>query len=346
MAYISFQPSDNYNTSIYTGTAAEHLITGVGFQPDIVWSKNRTETWDHVVCNSVTGTGKRVDFNLPAAVATDVQSVKSFDSDGYTLGTSDEVNKSATTYGNWNFKMGTTTGIAGSPSITPTSYSFNATAGQSIITYTGNSTAGATLPHGLGVAPKMIIVKKTDASGSWGVYHNGMDATAPEDYYAFLNENAARVDALDYWNDTAPTSTLFYLGDSTVVNDSSNTYLAFCFAEVKGYSKFGTYVGNGNADGTFIYTGFRPAFFMTKSTTTVENWVLMDDKRQGYNVATDNTFPNVTAVEVEKVNSLLSNGIKMGNADGDTNTSGVTFIYAAFAEFPLVSSNNVPTVAR
>jgi len=211
-----------------------------------------------------------------------------------------------------------------------------------VIAYTGNSTAGATLPHGLGVAPDMIIVKRYNSVGPWTVYQQSLGPTK----FIEMNSNGAAQTATTRWNDTSPSSTLFYLGSHSEVNNSGDTYIAYCFASKKGYSKFGSYLGNGNGDGPFIYTGFRPAFFITKSTTTTQNWIVIDDKRYGYNMRNFNLFPNTVDAEVEKANRLVSNGVKMGVSDGDTNGSAVTFMYMAFAAFPLVSSNDVPGVGR
>ena len=344
MAYISFQPSDHYNTTIYTGTGGVQTITGVGFQPDFTWIKDRDVTKWHCQVDTVRGYSKYIYSNATSLEATVTDRLTSWNSDGFVLGAGVETNTNTNNLVSWNWKAGTTTGIAGSPDITPSSYSFNQTAGFSIIAYTGSGSAGDTIPHGLGVAPKMVIIKRLDSGSAWVCYHERIDATAPEDYHILLNANAVRVDSTGGWNDTAPSSTLITLGGDNVT--SSGTFIAYCFADIKGYSKFGSYEGTGDADGPFIYTGFRPAFFLLKSATAVENWYMLDNKRLGYNDANRFLFPDETAVEIAKTNSLLSNGVKMGTPDGSTNGSGQTFIYAAFAEFPLVSSNDVPGVAR
>ena len=351
MAYISFQPSDYFKAHLYTGTGASNAQTfpeTAAMKPDLTWIKNRDAADFNVLTDSIRGVTKYMQSNSTAAEVTNAESLKSFDSDGFTVGTQAEVNTNTEDFVSWNWKAGTTTGIDTTGStITPSSYSFNATSGFSVIAYTGNSTAGALVPHGLGVTPKMIIVKKVDGTDGWGVYHSGMDATAPEDYYAFLDSTAARVDST-MWNDTAPTSILFSLGSGGDVNSSSSTYIAYCFADVKGYSKFESYQGNGNANGSFTYTGFRPGFLMIKRINTGGQWMIFDDKRLGYNErnydfqASNSNAERTTGPWMD----ILSNGFKIRSTDTDFNGGGDTMVYAAFAAFPTVSSNNLPGVAR
>jgi len=347
-------PGIYFNPKLYTGTGSSLAVTGVGFQPDFTWIKNRDTTDINILTDAVRGATKYMNSAETAAEVTNTESLKSFDSDGFTVGTQVDVNTNTEDFASWNWKAGTTTGIAGSPSITPSSYSFNATSGFSIIAYTGNDTAGATLPHGLGVAPQMIIVKKVDATDLWAVYHQGMDATgtsiatAPEDYYMKLDLNTAKTDALDYWNDTAPTSSLFYLGDSTVVNASANTYVAYCFANVQGYSKFGSYVGNGNVVGAFVYTGFRPAYVMAKRSDGADNWLIWDNKRLGYNESNMWIYANLSLVEGPTYSyiNILSTGFQLTTTDTGWNAAAGSYIYMAFADSPIVNSNGVPTNAR
>jgi len=345
-AYITFQPKDYFSTVLYTATGSSLGVTGVGFQPDLTWIKNRDAADFHVWTDAVRGVTNYLQSNDTDAEVTDAETLKSFDSDGFTVGTTAEVNTNTEDYVSWNWKAGTTTGISGSPSITPSSYSFNATNGFSIIAYTGNGVAGATLPHGLGVVPKMIIVKKVGATDGWGVYHGSMHVTASEDYYMFLNTNAIRVDST-MWNDTAPTSTLFSLGSGGDVNNSGTTFIAYCFADIKGSSKFGGYVGNGNSNGPFIYTGFRPSMLILKNKERVDNWYLFDKGRLGYNPDNNQLYPNTTGTDATlDMVDIVSNGFKLKHSEWAINADGENFIYAAFAEFPIVSSNDVPTVAR
>ena len=341
-AYISFQPSDFFSPKLYTGTGSSNAITGVGFQPDMVWVKQRSGTEYHEVCDAVRGATKNIYPNANSAEGTNGQALKTFDADGYTLGTSLGWNQNTSTYVGWNWKAGTTTGLSGG-TITPTSYSINTTSGFGIYNYTGTGSAG-TIAHGLGVAPTMMIVKKYNTTGDWYVYHK--DMPSGNGYHLRLNANSAEASGTE-WNSTDPTSTVFSLGANSNVNASGATFIAYVFAPIKGYSKFGEYTGNGNADGTFVYTGFRPAFVLTKKTSGTDDWGLFDNKREGFNPENDVFYPNLTSAEVDNDSiNILSNGFKPRATHGWINQSGATYIYAAFAEFPFVSSNSIPTVAR
>jgi len=342
--YTTIDDAGSYfNPKLWVGSTSSNVITGVGFQPDWLWIKDRDSTANSVLTDAVRGTDSQLYSNSTSAEGTLSTVVTSFDSDGFTI------SPSYPTDGNdfvtWCWKAGTTTGIAGSPSITPNSYSFNATSGFSIIEYTGTGVA-ATLPHGLGVAPKMIIAKKTSGADGWGVYHAGMDAT-PEDYYMFLDTNAAKADST-MWNDTAPTSTLFSIGTGGDINGSSAVFIAYCFAEIQGFSKFGTYTGNGNADGPFIYTGFRPALLIIKRTDGTGGWRMYDINRLGYNVSNYQLAANVNSVaQTDVVLDIVSNGFKLRTSSASNdNGSGQAIIYAAFADAPLVNSSGVPVNAR
>ena len=343
MAYISFQPKDYFNTKLYTGTGSSNAVTGVGFQPDFTWIKNRNVTDFHVLTDAARGVTKYLKANDTTAETTNAESLKTFDSYGFTVGTMNEVNTNTENFASWNWKAGTTSGLTGG-TITPSAYSINTTSGFSAIAYTGTTTGGETIPHGLGVAPDMVIVKKLSTTSDWKVYHSGVDATAPQDYALTLNTTAARDDSVGPWYDTAPTSTLVTLGTDN--NSDSVTYIAYCFASIKGYSKLGAYTGNGNADGSFVYTGFRPSFVMVKKTAG-ESWAIIDDKRLGYNVANYQLFANATSIDTTETRAdIVSNGFKVRTTNGEYNTDTGTYVYAAFAEFPIVSSNDVPVVAR
>ena len=341
-----------FNPVLYTGTGAILGVTGTGFQPDAVWIKQRNGTGNNVFFDSVRGATEYFLVNTSAANNTSTtDNLTAFDSDGFTLGadSSGEVNASAgPIYVSYNWKAGTTTGIAGSPSITPSSYSFNATSGFSIIEYTGNGTSGATIPHGLGVAPKFILVKNV-AFSSWGVQQAAsfMGPTR----FMYFDEAQAEQSATDKWNDTAPTSTLVSLGDSSIVNTNTQAYMAYCFAEIQGYSKMGEYVSNGNADGPFIYTGFRPAFVIAKITDASDSWAMLDNKRAGYNNANYRLRVNQNTAESQASPSyidILSNGFKIRLVDQEINSTsaGAEYIYMAWAEAPLVNSSGVPVNAR
>ena len=326
-----------YNTTLYTGTGSELAVTGVGFSADFTWIKDRDGLGYHNLFDTVRGATKRIFSNVANAENTEAQSLKSWQSDGFTVGTHADCNTNTDDLVSWNWLAGTTSGIAGSPSITPTAYSFNQTSGFSIIQYAGTA-AAATLPHGLGVAPGLIMIKKTTESQSWGVYHKALGETK----YLVLDTTAGEATATAYWNDTAPTSTLFSVGDNHAVNQASKDFIAYCFADIKGYSKMGGYPGNGDADGTFVYTGFRPAFVLIKHYTPyAENWNIYDDKRLGYNPDNDALNPNVatTGYTTDDMN-IVSNGFKLTTTNSRVNDG--SYIYAAFASNPFVNSSGVP----
>ena len=330
-----------FNPVLYTGTGSELAVTGVGFQPDMTWIKARSIIKNHYLYDTVRGATKNLAPNDTDAEGTTAQGLKSWQSDGFTLGTSGGENDSSQTYVAWNWIMGTTTGIAGSPSITPSSYSFNATAGQSVIAYTGTGVA-ATLPHGLGVTPGLIMCKRLNGGDNWWVHVKSM--TGPQ--YLVLNGTGAVATATAVWNDTLPTSTLFSIGTDAGINASGGTYIAYCFAPIKGYSKFGVYTGNGNIDGPFVYTGFRPAMIIRKKNGT-DGWMLVDNKRLGYNPNNAYLFPDANQAESDITRiDLLSNGFKLRTTDAGDNGAGTDYLYMAWAESPLVNSEGVPTNAR
>ena len=258
--YISFQPSDFFSTKLYTGNDSTNAITGVGFQPDFTWLKYRNGTSTQTLQSSVIG-----DYYLSSANQdgkTAAPNWDSFDSDGFTvLGTNSNYNASGYSYCSWNWKAGTTSGISGG-TITPTAYSINTTSGIGMYEYDGNGTNGATIAHGLGAVPHMIWIKSTSNTTDWYCsHHNLNNSTNPWNYAYALNTTGA-----DYADtglyDTAPTSSLVTIGNVTNTNNSGKSYLMYVFVGKSGYSKFSVYKGTGNADGAFVYTGFRPAWFM------------------------------------------------------------------------------------
>ena len=343
-AFTTVDDSTSFiNPKLYTGTGSSLATTGVGFQSDFTWLKNRDQSDFWTVYDSVRGATKYVKSNADEVEVTNAESLKSFDSDGFTVGTMAEVNTSTENFVSWNWKMGSTTGIGGSPSITPTAYSFNATAGQSIILWTGTG-ANATLPHGLGVAPEFMIVKNLSAVDNWLVYHQSLGNTK----YLKLNGTNAAQTSTAPWNDTSPTSTLFSIGDSTSTNGSGNSLIAYCFAPVQGYSKFGIYEGWANSDGPFVNCGFRPAWVLIKGTGNTWDWEGFDNKRKGYNGSGGNKClqpSNVAAESTEDID-LLSNGFKIRDSGNRMNQTGYDYVYAAFAEQPIANSESVPSNAR
>jgi len=341
MAQIN-KPSEYFNTKLWTGTGAENAITGVGFQPDWVWVKRR-EIKDHNLYDAVRGATKFIESNTTDAEATDAQTLKSFDSDGFTLGTSTNVNANAGIYASWNW-LANGSGVSNTDGSITSTVSANTTSGFSVVTYTGNGTAGATVGHGLGSVPKTIFVKRTDTTGSWIVYHSTLGATK----YMVLNSTDAETTDIEGWNNTEPTSSVFSLGIGGAVNASGGTYVAYVFSEKKGFSKFGSYTGNGNADGPFVYTGFKPAWVLVKDSTQIQGWGLFDNKRIGYNPRNNTLSPSDSVAEYTSGFDvdILSNGFKVRTTDALYNYNGSTYIYMAFAENPLVGTNNIPACAR
>ena len=331
MAIID-KPSDYFNTVLYTGTSADNrAVTGVGFQPDFLWIKDRTTAFSHALFDSVRGSSKMLVTQGTEAEQTDAGSggLTSFDTDGFTTDAGSggnpyrNTNQSGDAYASWNWKE-------------------TADAGFDIVAYTGNGSA-RTISHSCGAVPKMIIIKDRSAADNWNVY------TAPtgNNSHMHLNLTNAASGSSSYWNTTTPTSSVFSLGSNSAVNANGNNFIAYCFAEKQGYSKIGSYVGNGNADGTFTYTNFKPAFVMVKPTVTADNWVMIDNKREGYNPDNNFVYANKTNVENDAdIIDFTANGFKQTSSGGTTNRSGEPFIYMAFAENPLVTSTGVPATAR
>jgi len=346
MAQIN-KPSDYFNTKLYTGTGSTLANTGVGFQPDLTWIKGRSGATEHVLTDSVRGVTKELSSNDNGAEETVAQGLTAFGTDGFTVGTDGSYNTSSATYASWNW-LANGAGSANTDGTISSTVSANATSGFSIVKYTGTG-ASATVGHGLGVTPAMMIIKNRDVSSAWNVYHQSLGLTGIYPKYLQLNLTAA-VEAGGTGIYTAvPSSSLFSLGNYNVVNGSSNEMIAYCFAEKAGFSKFGSYVGNGNADGTFVYTGFKPAFIIWKNASTATQWILLDDKRLGYNPNNNSLFPNNTDTDADGSAisaDLLSNGFKLRTTSEHDNESGSTFIYMAFAENPLVGTNNIPATAR
>ena len=356
MAYISFQPSDYFNTKLYTGTGATNAQTGIGFQPDWVWIQNRGGTYANVFFDAPRGVTKLIEPQGTGAQATVADSLTSFDSDGFTLGadSSNYCNKSSNTYAAWNWRAGGGAGSSNTDgSINTTTTSVDTTAGISLSTYSGTGSA-ATIGHGLGVVPQLIIVKNTYQSEDWIVYHHKIDDAssggggAPEDKYLNLNDTGSRADNT-FWNDTAPTNQVFSVGTSTSVNQAGGTFLAYCFAEKKGFSKFGSYEGNGNNDGPFCYTGFSPAYIIIKVYNgTTGGWYIFDNKRPGYNADASRMLANdgSTADAGTGYIDITSTGFKLRHNADDYNGANMNYAFIAFAAEPVVSSNNVPATAK
>jgi len=364
MAYTDIDdPSDYFNTLLYAGNDSNRSFSGVGFQPDWVWVKARDNTTWHIVFDSVRGAVIEGELHPNDDAAEGASNnalygyLSSFDSDGFSTvngsNASDALNQNGKTFVAWNWKAGTSVSgnTTGSGTAKAYSGSVNTDAGFSITTFTGNGTANHTLPHGLSSIPSMFIIKKRIGTGDgtdrdWNVYHQSLGNTK----VIFLNTNAATSTSAEYWNNISPTSSVINLGTNDQINGDNNTYICYAFAEKKGYSKFSSYTGNGNADGTFVYTGFKPAFVMIKKTTGTDGWwQIEDNKRSSGNVAIKALFANVNDTEYSGANyatDYLSNGFKIRNNTAGSNTGGQVYIYMAFAENPFVSSTGVPATAR
>ena len=343
MAYTTINKSTDYfNTKLYTGNGSTNAVTGVGFAPDFVWIKERTSTSSNVLGTTVQGTTKRLQSDTTSAEGTLTNIFTSYDSDGFTHGNDAGVNESGQTYASWNWKANGAGSANTDGSINTTYTSVNTTAGFSISTYTGTG-SNATVGHGLGVAPKMIIIKNLSASQGWCIYHESIGATK----FLSLNSNDAQVTASDRFNNTSPTSSVFSVGSHADTNGNGNNMIAYCFAEKTGYSKFGTVNGNGNNDGPFVYTGFAPSFVLYKKYNGAGDWYFVDNKRPGYNDNDKRLYANTNqAEETYDLINLYSNGFKLTNSThAYTNDSAGTYLYMAFGQ-SLVGSNNVPCTAR
>jgi hypothetical protein len=343
------QANDYMNVVLWTGNGSTTRgITGVGFQPDFTWIKTRSgSSLNHTLFNAIVGGGanKGLASNTTASEASlnddaTYGYLNTFDSDGFTVakgssGGESYTNASSYTYVAWNWNAGGST-VTNTSGTISAQVRANTTSGFSIVTYTGTG-ANATVGHGLGVAPKMIIGKRRSGVADWMVGHSGVNGgTTPFNYYLVLNSTAAQSADSTAWNNTAPTSTVFSLGSGGNVNSNTATNVMYCFAEVAGYSAFGSYTGNGSTDGPFVYTGFRPRFVMIKRTDSTSDWTVWDTSRNTYNQMNLALYPNLSNAEVTTsiVIDTVSNGIKIRNSNADTNASGGTYIYMALAESP------------
>jgi len=349
MAYTTIdKPSDYFETLTWSGNSTDdRAISGLDFAPNWVWIKCRNNGQNHNIFDTVRGATESLESNNDNVENTDTTSLKSFTSDGYTLGTGVTVNGNSKTYVGWNWKAGTSfTNDASSTSVgsIDSAGSFNNDAGFSIVSFTGTGSNG-TIKHGLSTAPKMLIIKRRDPSQSWSVYHTSLGTNKR----LYLDLTDAVETTTTAWNNTAPTSSVFSVGTSNATNGNGENMIAYCFAEKQGYSKFGSYTGNNNADGPFVYTGFKPAWLMIKiASGTTNNWMMYDNKRSTFNL-TDKIFEaNNNGAEGTGLGiDMLSNGFKIRTTAGNgTNYNGGTYIYMAFAENPFVTSTGVPATAR
>jgi hypothetical protein len=318
------------DATLYTGNASTQTITNAaGFKPDFVWTKSRANAYQPNLYNSISGVNKFLQSNNTNAETTLVGSLTSFNSNGYTLGNQDNSNfTNGSTAVGWQWQAGqgsTSTNTAGSVTST---VSVNTTAGFSVATFTSPLATAFTIGHGLGVAPKFIIMKSLSTAGTWFVYHASLGATM----YLVLQTTAAQASAAQPWNNTAPTFSLISMANLAAANR-----VAYSWAEIAGFSKFGSYTGNGSADGPFVYTEFRPKFIMMKNASAIGNWLIKDTSRNPFNITTANLYPNLTNAEDVVATAyidILSNGFKLRGTYADINGSTNQIVYAAFAENP------------
>ena len=349
MAYSTIsKPGLHFNTKLYTGNGSTQSITGVGFQPDFVWLKRRDASAGHKLNDAVRGVNKQLVSNNANAEDSNTDILTAFGTDGFTLGNNSDVNNNGNSFVSWNWKAGGGQGTSNTDGSINTTYtSVNTTAGFSISSYTGTG-SNATVGHGLGAVPKVIILKELNPSTtrSWRVYHEGMGNSS----VMYLDTTNSQTSDATAFNSTSPTNSVFSLGTSVGTNESGKNYIAYCFAEKQGYSKFGKYQGNGNSDGAFVYCGFKPAFTIIKRQSASDNWALHDNRRPGRNPNDAVLRSNLSDAEYGGSSGLdfLSNGFKARQNDGEFNNSSSTYVYLAFAEEPLVANvgSGVPATAR
>ena len=356
MAYTTIDdPSEYFTTTLYTGNGSDdrsitNSANAGNFKPDWLWVKQRNTTRHHILNDSNRGATKNISTSLNNAESTGADGIQAFETNGFQLGTDTDVNQNSGTYVAWQWKAngGTTTSFNESGSNPGGTYQANTTSGLSIITYTGTGSAG-TIPHGLGKRPKWISIKSRTESEGWhiisqlitGNTNGGMILNATDAEYTGGSNNT----------DTGSIDTTnIHVKTSGNVNTDGQNYVAYCFAEIPGYSKFGKYTGNENADGTFVYTGFKPAWIMMKRHSDAGNdWIVMDTTRFTFNVVEDYLRANTSDAETDQYAidvDILSNGFKMKGTSGNINASSAGYVYMAFAEHPFVSSKGVPVTAR
>ena len=339
------KPTDYFIPELYTGNGGTQTISGLNFQPDFTWIKSRSNAEGHGLFDVLRGVTNRIQSNTLNAESSLAGSLQSFDSDGFTVGNDVGANGNGQTFASWNWKANGAGSSNTDGTINTIKTSANTTSGFSISTYTGTGSAG-TIGHGLGVAPTAIWIKKTSATENWFCWNKGL--TSAGGFLKLDRGDAASTNNTAFpWN---PQANTFGVSTDGATNASGVTYIAYCFANVQGYSKMGGYVGNGNTDGTFVYTGFKPAFVIIKS-NGAEAWRMVDNKRIGFNVDNRHLTPNDSVVESGSVSDidLLSNGFKLRSAAGNYNSgNGYNYIYLAFAETPFVanSGESIPTTAR
>mgnify|MGYP003118703464 CR=1 FL=1 len=345
MAYTPINKSTDYfNTKLYTGNYSTNAITGVGHQPDFTWIKTRTTNGEnHYLFDAIRGVTKYIHCDTTAAQSSNATTLTTFGSDGFTVGANNSVNKSGEPLVSWNWKANGQGSSNTDGTINTTYTSASTTSGFSISTFTGTG-SNATVGHGLGVAPKMVIIKSITAGEDWTVYHSALGGTK----YVILNSTGAQGTNVGAFNNTAPTNSVFTVGTFGATNGNSQTLVAYSFAEIKGFSKIGKFAGNGNANGGFIYCGFKPSFFMIKEIQSASDWhISFNNVAAQQNPIKGLLYPNTAGTDSNTASvDFNSNGVKIRTSGGGQNESNKDYLYMALAEAPLVGSNNVPATAR
>jgi hypothetical protein len=329
---VPFNPREYFNTVLYTGNGSTQTITGVGFQPDWTWVKGRSVAQGNSSYDVLRGYDFKVlSSDSNSAQVTETGGVSAVASDGFSLNGNNTIiggsNSNGQTYVAWNWKANGA-GVSNTAGTISSTVSANTDAGFSIITYTGTE-VNATVGHGLGVAPKMVIVKRRNTTGSWGIYHSNLTSAA---YFVRFNSTNAEAEAPEVWNSTAPTSSVFSIGTDSALNFSGSTYVAYCFAEVEGFSKFGSYTGNGSATGPSVTTGFQPTFLMIKRTDSTGDWIIYDSARDATNPRTAFLEWNTSDAEESGLDvDFNSTSFQMKSSSATVNASGGTYIYMCIA---------------
>jgi len=351
MAYTTIDdPSVHFQTALYTGNAGTKTVTNDGnsnLQPDWVWTKKRDDTSHHALVDSSRGVTKQIYTNLTAAEET-VSGVTAFNTDGFTLGSNGTANANGSSYVGWQWKVngGTTSNLSGNLASVA---QINATAGFSIVTYTGSGGNGQSVNHGLGLVPAVVITKARNAADDWIMYHKSIGTSN----FLKLNTVAAKAGSSPYAA-ADPNSTAFFVSNNLIfVGELGANFISYVFAPIQGYSMFSSYTGNGGATaGPFVYLGFKPAWVMIKSSKDAngDGWHIMDNKREKTaNPTVGKLFAESTAGENAATAialDLLSNGFKVRATDGGLNRDGDIYVFMAFAESPFVTSTGIPTTAR
>ena len=322
-------PELYFQCKLYTGNGSTQTITydntDADLDADMIWLKSRSDAYSHQLFDTVRGATELLNPEANDAEQT-LSGITAFGTDSFNIGSDAGTNGSSKTYVAWCWKE-------------------TATAGFDIVTYTGNGSA-RTISHSLSAVPHWILQKERNEASNWKVYHH-KNTSAPETDYLTFNTTAATDDYADYWNDTAPTSSVYSIGSAADINGSSDTYVTYLWSEKQGFSKFGSFVANSNTDGPFIYTGFRPALVIGKCASDTNDWFMFDNKRSTFNPVDDSLYPNTNAAEnTNHIIDFFSNGFKIRDSDGTVNSTGNTYIYMAFAEAPFVNSKGVPANAR